>query len=135
MQTALYQPVFINFSTTTISGNPYKQDDIKADMQITAPDKKELLLPCYFVKKENSQMHWQARFLPRQTGQYSFKIILQTKEKTYTSLQDSFTTISSNKQGMLSLDKAHPCFLKFDDGSYFRGLGMNICWEFEPKEL
>jgi hypothetical protein len=132
-QTDLYQPIYIDFSTTIISGNPYKQDDIKVDMQIMAPDKKELLLPCFYMKNEKSQMQWQARFLPRQKGKYSFFIRFQAKENVYTSIQDSFTVVSSNNKGMLSLDKEQPCFMKFDNGSKFRGIGMNICWEFEPK--
>jgi hypothetical protein len=129
----LYEPLFIDLSLEMDFNNPYDQDDIKVDALITTPNKETIVLPCFFISKNNTISDWQARYTPRIIGNYSFRIRTTGKNKETVSAQKKFSVNSSNEKGILSFDKSNAYFLKFDNGEKFRGLGLNVGWYFEPK--
>lgn len=109
--------------------NPYRQEEVALDMLITAPSAKEEVLPCYFVAKETGNLsHWKARYAPRESGRYTYRLRL-TKggKKKNTSDVAAFEVEKSDKPGFLRAKS--DWVLEFDNGKPFRGIGENICWE------
>jgi len=109
--------------------NPYFQQDIKLDMQITSPSGKVLLLPCYHVSGlSGAQSEWRARFTPVESGIYQYFFVLTGKEKEISKSEKQTISVSkSDKKGFLRTNNLWT--LKFDNGDIFRGVGENFCWE------
>jgi hypothetical protein len=132
-ETGLYEPLYLNFSIDNEFVNPYDQDDIKVDVFFNTPNNDSLVLPCFYLASKGKVSTWQARFTPRKTGIYTFKIIVNQKGRKTVSKRKQFKVNPSNEKGLLSFDQSNAYFLKFDDGEKFRGLGLNVGWAYEPK--
>ena len=109
--------------------NPYLQEEVTLDMVLTAPSGKKLTLPCYFVEgKSGAESRWAARFTPQEKGRYSYVFRQAEKGRPVSeSPQGSFEAGKPAGRGIL-----HPrdnWTLAFDDGTPFRGVAENICWE------
>ena len=116
-----------NFSVTTpsVPSNPYLQEEAALDMLLKSPSGKELVLPCFWTGSGNK---WEARFTPQEKGKYTYEFHYQEAGKpVLTSAQGSFRT--SGKKGHGMLHTADNWVLRFDDGTPYRGVGENICWE------
>ena len=129
----LYKPQFIDFLVKEHFTNPFDQAEIKVDALIKSPEGDTLVLPCFYKNGKSGDSKWQARFTPRKEGNYTFTLKLTTKEGSSESSVAEFTVKPSKDKGLLSADTKNPWRLKFDNGEAFRGVGMNIGWEFEPK--
>jgi hypothetical protein len=128
----LYQPMFVDFDVNKQFTNPFDQDEVKTDAIIVSANKDTVTLPCFFT--QNSNTGWQARFTPRKAGEYSLQIRVTTKNGSELSDIKKFKVSEKAKgKGLLSLDKENPFFMKFDNGEKFRGIGLNVGWEYEPK--
>jgi hypothetical protein len=138
--------------------NPYVHDDIALDMLLVAPSGKQLILPCYFVKgSSGSDSWWKARFLPQESGRYKYHFTLRQKEKTVNGRGGKFVAASAGKgaaqvgNGPTQNAKGAPhnsndagrtgilhakdnWSFVFDNGTPFRGLGENICWESRARD-
>ena len=129
-----YKPVLVNVVVTQKFENPYDQDDICVDALFVEPGSKDsLLLPCLFVSGKSPKSRWQARFAPRKDGKYTVVVRVRQGGVTKHSEPANFNVVESNEKGFLSYNPANPYFYNFDNGEKFRGIGLNIGWEFEPK--
>jgi hypothetical protein len=132
-----YEPLFISFDVMDPVQNPFDQKQIQVDLEITAPNAKSFILPCYYTQEESNPNQWQARFTPQQTGEYTFKIKIQKNNKTHYSERQNFTSGppsgQSHRKGLLTYDKSNPLYLEYANGENFKGLGLNVGWVFEPK--
>lgn len=109
--------------------NPYLSEEIAVDLVYTDPGGKKSLLPCYYESgTSGSESTWKARFMPRQTGRYSYYFRVTTNG-TYgdSSSVSDFTAKSGTAAGILHTNNNWT--MKFDNGQTFRGVGENICWE------
>ncbi len=131
-ETKVFEPLFINFTVNVPVQNPFDQSEIRVDAQIITPAQDTLLLPCFYNQSDSTSI-WQARFTPREVGQYNFKIVVAQGETIQYSQAQTFQSVASDKKGLLSLDKNDPFFMRYDNGEKFRGLGLNVGWVFEPK--
>ena len=109
--------------------NPYLQEEARLDMVLTAPSGSTLTLPCFFVEGESGlASRWAARFTPQENGWYTYCFRYAERGRIVSeSPQESFETGGASGHGIL-----HPrdnWTLRFDDGTLFRGVGENICWE------
>ena len=109
--------------------NPYLQEDVALDMLIKAPSGKKLTLPCYYTSGESGKESvWSARFAPQEKGKYTYTFTFnKAGNMVSTSKPAVFNVTPSTKTGFL-----HPknnWILQFDNGTPFRGIGENICWE------
>lgn len=110
--------------TVSAPGNPYLQEEACLDMLLTAPSGKELLLPAFW----NGNGSWEARFTPQEAGRYTYRFVYRTDGgKEVRSKAKSFVSTPSNAHGILHTDGFW--VLRYDDGTPFRGVGENICWE------
>lgn len=110
--------------------NPYLQEDIALDLIFTSPSGKTLVLPCYFEKSSGRHKSiWKARFLSQESGVYTYNFIIKRSGKEADrSKSASFNVAAATvKKGILH--KNNFWTFKYDDGTPYRGLGENICWE------
>ena len=108
-----------DFSVTVeeVSAQPWLQE---VDMRLTSPSGKELLLPCFWVEGNR----FAARFTPQEKGAYRFRFAV---DGGAISDEGSLKVSGSRAHGMI-----HPngnWTFVCDDGTLFRGVGENICWE------
>ncbi len=114
--------------------NPYLQEDIKLDMEIYTASGEVLLQPCFYVKGQSGDIsEWNARFSPRQHGDYHFKFVLSKNGKIVaTSRKFDARVRETAEKGFLSVKNNWS--LQFDNGTSFRGIAENICWESRRKD-
>jgi hypothetical protein len=126
-----YDKQFIDFKIDKSFENPYDQTEVKVDAKIYSPSKEVVILPCFNIDIDKKL--WQARFTPRDTGVYSFEIVCSYKKVLHTSNKFIFRVKQGSKNGFLNIDSSDNYFLRFDNNKKFRGVGLNVGWEFEPK--
>ena len=109
--------------------NPYLQEEVTLDMVLTAPSGRTLSLPCFYVEGESGgESRWAARFTPQEKGRYSY--VFRFAEKGIpVSESPAGTFEASDPFGKGILHVNGNWTLRFDDGTLFRGIGENICWE------
>lgn len=129
-----YKPVFVNVVVTQKFGNPFDQNDICVDALFVEPGSKDtLLLPCLYAGGKSPKSRWQARFTPRKDGKYTVVVRVKQASIVKQSEPSPFSVVESTEKGFLSYNPSNPYFYNFDNGEKFRGIGLNIGWEFEPK--
>ena len=109
--------------------NPYLQEEVTLDMVLTAPSGRTLTLPCFYVEGESGgQSRWVARFTPQEKGRYSYTFRYAEHGNPIPGvLSGTFEAGAPSGHGVL-----HPrdyWTLAFDDGTPYRGVAENICWE------
>lgn len=110
--------------------NPYLQEDITLDLLFTSPSGKTLVLPCYFEKSSGKHKSvWKARFLPQESGRYSYNFIVKRSGKEADRTRSATLDVVEAKEKKGILHKNNFWTFKYDDGTPYRGLGENICWE------
>lgn len=108
--------------------DPYRADNIRLDLELTAPSGKSLTLPAYFERGSSGQSSvWHARYAPGETGDYRGQFVLTGSAGRQVSAALSFAVAPSPHRGFLHA--AGPWIFRFDNGEPFRGLGENLCWE------
>lgn len=114
--------------------NPYLQEEAALDMVLTAPSGATLILPCFFVSGESgSESHWSARFTPQEKGVYSY--VFRYTEKGLPVSESPRGRFEAGKpQGHGILHTRDNWTLRYDDGTLFRGIGENICWESRDRD-
>lgn len=113
--------------------NPFLQENIQLDMLFTSPSGKKLVLPCYYEDgKSGSVSNWKARFLPQEHGKYKYHFQLKTDGKIIVTKQGTFNAAKSKATGILHLHDDWT--FKFDNGTPFRGIGENLCWESRAED-
>jgi len=124
-----YQKAEWNISLKTTFENPFDMNEISLDMVLTAPSGKKLVLPCYFeTGTSGNESLWKARFTPREKGKYSYRFELKKASAEVSSSPiNTFNAKVSKAKGFLNLNNLWT--LKYDNGTLFRGIGENICWE------
>lgn len=124
-----YQKAEWNIDVSSIFVNPYDLNEITLDLIVTSPTGEKLVQPCFFVSgTSGNQSLWKARFTPREKGKYSYRFELKkASAEVSSSLVNTFEAKSSKAKGFLNLNNLWT--LKYDNGTLFRGIGENICWE------
>lgn len=131
-----YEKAEFDIQLTGAFTNPYDQQDIKVDALFTAPSGEIVQLPVYYVSGDGTASNWKARFAPRESGTYSYKVeVRKGGVLESTSPVANFDVTASAKNGFLH--KNNNWSFKFDSGKAFRGIGENMAWEprtWEPEE-
>ena len=126
---SLYSKVECSVTLTGQWTNPYLQEEAYLDMEVVSPSGKTLTLPCYWVSgKSGQQSQWNARFIPQETGTYSYVFKYYQKGRLESeSAKGSLKVSKSGRSGILHVNDNWT--LKYDNGELFRGIGENLCWE------
>jgi hypothetical protein len=114
--------------------NPYAYTEQALDMILRTPSGKELVQPCFYVSgNPGTPSQWQARFTPREAGRYTCRFVWKEKGRELArSVEQHFIAGKSRARGFL---QPHDLWtLRYDDGTPFRGVGENICWESRDED-
>lgn len=124
----LYQRVDIDVELQGEWENPYRQEEARLDMVVTAPDGRNSVVPAFYVEGESGKTsHWAVRYTPQTKGQLTY--FLRYSQPSMESISPSFKLDVKDGSGHGFLHVADDWTLRFDDGTPFRGVGENICWE------
>ena len=116
--------------------NPFDPEDIRVDAVITAPDGKELVLPCFYKSGASGASQWEARFTPMQAGSHAYRIQVFRRGDVSNSRAyrlDVTDAKRAKRDGFLHLDPRTQYDFVFDSGRRFRGVGMNLGWEMQSE--
>lgn len=124
-----YEKTEWEISVEASFSNPYLQEEIALDMLLSSPSGKKLVLPCYYESgKSGEASRWKARFLPQEKGKYTYNFqLVSNRTQAVLSKPAVFTSVKTDKKGILHANDNWT--FKFDDGTLFRGIGENLCWE------
>ncbi|RZJ53140.1 MAG: DUF5060 domain-containing protein, partial [Flavobacterium sp.] len=62
--------------------NPYLQEELALDMQLTSPTGKKINLPCYYESGQSGKRSlWKARFSAQENGRYQYTFALRKNSK------------------------------------------------------
>ncbi|MFD2594491.1 cellulase family glycosylhydrolase [Sphingobacterium griseoflavum] len=121
-------------SLKSVWQNPYLQEDIKLDMEVTTPSGARILQPCFFETGKSGEISaWAARFLPQDFGVYHFHFVLQRRQKVI-SRSKTLKVDVKNAMDKGFLTVKNNWALVFDNGEPFRGVAENICWESRTRD-
>ena len=125
---ALYERMDIDVELKGEWTNPYRQEEARLDMIVTAPNGKNSVVPAFFIEGESGKSsHWAVRYTPQATGQHTY--ILRYTQPGMESVSQSYKLNVKEGNGHGFLHTADNWTLRYDDGTPFRGIGENICWE------
>ena len=126
----IYGKVECDVTLTGKWSNPYLQEEAALDMLVSTPSGKSLIVPCFYKSGQSGAPSlWGARFTPQEKGRYTFQF-RYSEGGRMASKSDTETIVvkgSSISHGIL-----HPndnWTFRYDDGTLFRGVAENICWE------
>jgi hypothetical protein len=109
--------------------NPYNQEEVTLDMHFTTPSGKKGVLPCYYISGNSGELSlWAARFAPSEVCNYKLIFSFKNSDGMIShSKKLSFIAKPSSKMGFLRTNNNWT--FKTDNGTLFRGIGENLCWE------
>lgn len=108
--------------------DPYRSADVALDLALAAPSGRALRLPGYYERgPSGSASIWHFRFAPQEAGHYAGHAVLAVSGRETSRVPVAFDVGPSAAKGFLH--PAGPWGFRFDDGTFFRGLGENIGWE------
>jgi hypothetical protein len=108
--------------------NPYRSNDIRVDMLLTAPSGESIFLPCYYESGASPSSVWKARFSPRETGEFTYHFELRRNEVLeFATAEATLVVVAGTREGFLTTNDNWT--FRFDSGKPFRGIGENIGWE------
>ena len=108
--------------------DPYRGDEIRLDLELTAPSGRRQVLPCFYEEgPSGGSSEWIGRYAPGEIGDYRGQFVLEVRGARQKPTQVSFTVAPSQARGFLR--PAGPWIFRFDNGEPFRGIGENLCWE------
>jgi hypothetical protein len=126
----LYKPLFATITMAVNYANPYDQNDVKVDLVATSPTGKTLVQPCFFKSGTTASSVWEARWTPREVGDFTYKITVVKNGETSASADQALKVNPSDLDGFLHMDSTGSYYhFRFDSGKPFRGVGENFGWE------
>jgi PKD repeat protein len=118
--------------------NVYDPDEISIDAEISLPDSKKMIVPCYYFIKgfyENNQwkvdsttQFWAVRFSSPQVGTH--KVVLKLTDKNGISSSSSYTleVKQATQKGVIGMDANNIQHYRHQTGEPFYPLGINVAW-------
>lgn len=108
--------------------NPFRAEDIQLNGRLTTPSGRTLSVPGYFESGHSGAASvWKLKFTPEETGDYTCQFELKSRAAEYSATVTRFVVEPSELKGFLKAGDAWT--FRFSDGTPFRGLGENLCWE------
>ena len=127
----LYERTDFTVLLTADYRNAYLQEEVALDMLIETPSGEERLLPCFRVQGiSGAESRWEPRFTPQEPGRYfcRFRLSEQGEEVARSrAVELSVQPAAEGERGILHVRDNWT--LVYDDGTPFRGVAENICWE------
>jgi len=128
-----FETLTLQIKLAQLFENPFNPDEIRVDALIQTPIEKTVILPCFYKSGESEKSQWEARFTAMHPGKHEIRIQSITKDDTLISDILSINVTDSDRDGFLRMNPNSKYSFLFDSGKRFRGVGLNIGWELEPK--
>lgn len=127
----LYERTDFTVLLTANYQNAYLQEEVALDMLIETPSGEELLLPCFWVEGDSgAESRWEARFTPQELGRYRCRFRLSERGEEVALSRPVKLDVQPAEEGHRGILHVRDNWtLVYDDGTPFRGVGENICWE------
>jgi hypothetical protein len=108
--------------------DPYDERDIALDLELLDPSGARVLIPGFLWSgSSGGSSEWRLRFSPLKAGDYSGRVRLHSRGGEESSGELRFTVLPSTARGFLRANDTWS--FRYDNGTLFRGLGENLCWE------
>ena len=128
MSCALYERMDIDVELKGEWDNPYRQEEARLDMIVATPNGATIVVPAFFVEGESGKMsRWTIRYTPQTTGVHTYTMHYIQPGMESVSPSYMLNVKASSGHGFLHI--ADNWVLRYDDGTPFRGIGENLCWE------
>ncbi|MBN1421714.1 MAG: DUF5060 domain-containing protein [Planctomycetes bacterium] len=125
--------------------NPYDDDEVAVDAEITAPDGRVIRVPGFFEQpmehrilqrggREVDWLHptgfpvWRIRFAPSEVGRHACIVGIRDASGKRRSRPVEFTCVASPRKGYIRVARADPRYLEHSTGEPFFAIGHNIAF-------
>ena len=118
--------VIVNLTNVRFS-NPYNPNEVDLRAQFTAPSGKVWEIFGFFDNYQNAYK-WKVRFAPNETGNWTYRLILQSPSGNARSEVYSFAVTGSQYHGWIRVSPVNPHYFIHDDGTPYYGVGPYYPW-------
>lgn len=118
--------------------NVYNPEEVKVDAQITQPDGKMLIVPCFFYAKgqyrqtkwqsDTTTQYWLLRFSASQVGSHKVVLALADKNGTVKTQEYLVAVQAGNTKGIIRIDAENKQYYRHQTGQPYYPLGINVGW-------
>jgi PKD repeat protein len=134
-----------NFLINATYNNNFDPDEVKIDAEITLPDQKKILVPCfYYIKntydtlnarwiEDASQQYWVLRFSSQQVGIHKVVLKLTDAQGTVSGTETPITVKTGGKKGIIRPDAQNKQYYRHLTGEPFYPMGINAAWDDMPN--
>lgn len=110
--------------------NAYLQEQAAVDLEIVAPNGGRGLLPCFYSGADSL---WTARFTPSQEGTYRLHFVYSEGGEFVSDFMRLPLKVTQGTSKGFLRPRDNWSF-QYDDGTPFRGIGENLCWESRTED-
>ncbi len=144
-----YETLEVKIDLDATYDNPFDPQQISVEAEIISPSGKTLKVPGFFAQdferiasqgareilRKVGEPYFAVRFTPTEVGTYRYRIVVTGyetndagKEKRQISSQWFTLKVSPNPQAKGFVRRGRFWHLRFDDGTPFVPVGLNVCW-------
>ncbi|MCX8011100.1 MAG: DUF5060 domain-containing protein, partial [Ignavibacteria bacterium] len=134
---ALYDKFELTIDLSAQFLNPFDPNQINLKAIFISPTSKEFTVYGFYYQdyirsgppetlKVNGQPVWKIRFTPNEIGKWSYKLSCTDTTGTFNDSTRNFLCIASQNRGFIR--KSNNNYFKYDDGSQFFAIGLNLGW-------
>jgi PKD repeat protein len=121
--------------------NNFDPDEVKIDAEITLPDQKKLVVPCfYYIKniydtlnarwlEDASRQYWVVRFSSQQVGVHKIVLKLTDAQGTVSGVETTISLKTGVKKGIIRPDAQNKQYYRHLTGEPFYPMGINAAWD------
>ncbi|MBX9850663.1 MAG: glycoside hydrolase family 5 protein, partial [Cytophagaceae bacterium] len=143
---AQYEKAQATFTISFNGGNytnPFDPAIAQVDAQITLPNATVITVPCFYYYPANYTVSsptwwdatenpgaatWMLRYAPTMLGNHTVRIRVIDANGTLNSGNTNINVIAGTKKGFVRLNPAKDQFAKFDNGTAYYPIGVNLAW-------
>ncbi|MGV3616054.1 MAG: DUF5060 domain-containing protein [Fimbriimonas sp.] len=103
--------------------NPFDPDEVAVDGAFTLPDGTRLNLPAFWDGER-----FRMRFCPPKPGAWTLVTAVATPSGVRRTVPQTFQVSPSRARGFVRRSEKNRRYFRFDDGTTFLPIGLNLCW-------
>ena len=139
-QVCRYETLQVRVEVVADYDNPFDPTQIRIDGEFLTPSGKRLLVPGFFtqdferVSPDGTSLRpvgapsFAVRFTPTELGTYRYRIVATGQGKRQVTSQWLTLKVSPNPSAKGFVRRGKFWHLRFDDGTPFVPVGLNVCW-------
>ncbi|MFA0769955.1 MAG: hypothetical protein REDVDVYQ_000454, partial [Candidatus Fervidibacter sp.] len=139
-QVRRYETLQVRVEIVANYDNPFDPTQIRIDGEFLTPSGKRLLVPGFFkqdferVSPDGTSLRpvgapsFAVRFTPTELGTYRYRIVATGQGKRQVTSQWLTLKVSPNPSAKGFVRRGKFWHLRFDDGTPFVPVGLNVCW-------